>query len=594
MSSNFIECPNCKNLVNSSSKFCSHCGTKLSFEQPTMNPSPQNLGTGINNTQQQGMRINNTQQTFTPGIKTVTPSMENEFDIIETYNYNILNNGIEANNAYFSLKNNQFEDALRYIDKAIEINSNDPYIWSLKSLILFKLNYVEDAISSVDIALNLDDMCEMAWACKTTILENINDMAALYCCNEFLLINPNNPNMISKKTSLSNKISFSNPQPQAINPTQGINTPQQPQGQNPGPNIGISTPQQQTINPTQPGIGISTPQQPGTNIDPWGSGSPTSGGQINIWDLKVDVNDQFNFEGEHTYKYTSFNEIFSPENRDKLKNNIMTQGQYNNILFRIKETSYNNFNQIVQNLNIDLNTLSPLEKVLLFTKSFVEVDTKASGADLGNYACNKINLDDRLYTANQITTLIHELSHHLLAEIFEQSLMIIWDTDKTDEIESFVWYSLMFNNANILFNEYCAHTVQGRFTPHGYQDYGSFENILKRFEGMDSESYVQLMAVSAWVGNSFSQDILTIIESFIDYNLREEIKNQFKTDYPFPPNYAGISLEITQNFDKEFFLKQINEFLIQGFDSVISDRDAFFDIKRRFELNRLNNQVGGI
>ena len=97
-----------------------------------------------------------------------------------------------------------------------------------------------------------------------------------------------------------------------------------------------------------------------------------------------------------------------------------------------------------------MNSLTPLEKVLLFTKSFVEVDTKASGADLGNYACNKINLDDRLYTANQITTLIHELSHHLLAEIFEQSLMIIWDTDKTDEIESFVWYSLMFNDANIL------------------------------------------------------------------------------------------------------------------------------------------------
>ena len=388
-------------------------------------------------------------------------------------------------------------------------------------------------------------------------------------------------------------MSFSSPQPQAINPAQGINTPQQ-QGQNPGINIGINTPQQpQGINHTQPGIGISTTQQQaGTNIDPWGSGTPNSVEQTNIWDLKVDVNDQFNFEGEHTHKYTSFNEIFSPENRDKLKNNIITQDQYNNILFRIKETSYNNFNQIVQNLNIDLNSLTPLEKVLLFTKSFVEVDTKASGADLGNYACNKINLDDRLYTANQITTLIHELSHHLLAEIFEQSLMIIWDTDKTDEIESFVWYSLMFNDANILFNEYCAHTVQGRFTPHGYQNYGSFENILKRFDGMDSENYVRLMAVSAWIGNSFSQDILTIIESFIDYNLREEIKNQFKTDYPFPPNYAGISLEITQNFDKEFFLKQINQFLIDGFDSVIRDRDAFFDIKRRFELNRLNNQVG--
>ena len=133
MNSNLIECPNCKNLVNSSFKFCSHCGTKLSFNQATVNPSPQNFGTGINNSQ----------QGFTQGFNTASQSIVNEFDIIETYNYNILNNGIEVNNAYFAFKNNQFEDALRYIDQAIEINPNNPYFWSFKSIILHRLNYID-------------------------------------------------------------------------------------------------------------------------------------------------------------------------------------------------------------------------------------------------------------------------------------------------------------------------------------------------------------------------------------------------------------------------------------------------------------------
>ena len=225
---------------------------------------------------------------------------------------------------------------------------------------------------------------------------------------------------------------------------------------------------------------------------------------------------------------------------------------------------------------------------MLFTKSFVEVDYKAGGADLGNYAFNRINLDDRLDTSNQITTLIHELSHHLLAEIFEQSTMIILNTDKTIAIEAFVAFSLMCADPSILLNEYCAHTVEGRFTPHGYQNYGSFENILQRFD-IRRDRDVIFMCMT--VGNTFCKDILTIMEAFIDYNLREEIKQQFKKDYNFPPNYQGISLEIRDTMPITQLIDFINFILLMGFDTALRDPEGLLSFQRQFELH---NMKGGI
>lgn len=225
---------------------------------------------------------------------------------------------------------------------------------------------------------------------------------------------------------------------------------------------------------------------------------------------------------------------------------------------------------------------------MLFTKSFVDVDYKAGGADLGNYGFNKIHLDDRLDAANQITTLIHELSHHLLAEIFEQSAMIIFNTDKTNAIESYVGFSLMCADPSVLLNEYCAHTVEGRFTPHGYQNYGSFENILRRF---DLNRDINLVRMCMMVGNTFSRDILGLIEPFIDYKLREEIKLQFKKDFNYPPNYQGISLEIKDTLEINQLLDFINFILLTGFNAALKNPNQLFKYREQFELH---NNKGGI
>ncbi len=62
-------------------------------------------------------------------------------------------------------------------------------------------------------------------------------------------------------------------------------------------------------------------------------------------------------------------------------------------------------------------------------------------------------------------------------DIIESLLCDVFQVKQSSTLEGFVWYCL--SNDLALMNEYCAHTVEGRFIPHGYQNYASFENLLE-------------------------------------------------------------------------------------------------------------------
>ena len=564
MKSEVKYCSQCGAEVDISSKFCMHCG----FKFPT-----QDLEKNIN--QEFKNNVDNK-------IHQETNIVKDSIDISQ-YFY-LFENNEETNNIIDAIKQLDWDNALTSIDQLIEKDNSDSNLWALKSYVLFKLNYFKDSITSVNMSLNLDYFSQFAWACKALILDILNEnVAAISCCNEFLTLNPTNADIIQLKIKLNDKINN--------NLTNGIE--KEPETQDVSSNINDSS---YTTSPSVESNEIRSSSD-SNNVNPWSTNSeisqnnPWQNSDIeynNPWEIKINPNDNFNFTGDYKYHYTEFKQIFTPENRNKLQSNHLTPTQYKDIFTKIKSTSDNLLNKTIKENNIDFDSLSAFEKVLLFTKSFVEVDYKAGGADLGNYAFNRINLDDRLDTSNQITTLIHELSHHLLAEIFEQSTMIILNTDKTIAIEAFVAFSLMCANPSILLNEYCAHTVEGRFTPHGYQNYGSFENILQRFD-IRRDRDVIFMCMT--VGNTFCKDILTIMEAFIDYNLREEIKQQFKKDYNFPPNYQGISLEIRDTMPITQLIDFINFILLMGFDTALRDPEGLLSFQRQFELH---NMKGGI
>ncbi|WP_432645744.1 hypothetical protein [Methanobrevibacter sp.] len=287
---------------------------------------------------------------------------------------------------------------------------------------------------------------------------------------------------------------------------------------------------------------------------------------VNIKELKTNPNKYYGVSN-YSNNFEDIYELFTQTNIDKLNKFNLTQLQFENIISNIKKTYKSIINYLLGEYQIDLKTLTALDKILLFSKSFVKTDYKEGGGDLGHFKFNEIFIDDRATDALQITTLIHELSHFLMAEILEQIVSEILDTNKTGAVEAFVAYILSKNNLNYLVDEYCAHTVEGRFAVFGYQDYGSYEQCLLSFK---SEFGEELIDVANQIGNTFAFYIKDIMESFIDEKLRNDIKQEFSRINDIP-KYSQLQYETSMVFDWEAFYNVIKLMLTADLKVFVND-----------------------
>ena len=282
-------------------------------------------------------------------------------------------------------------------------------------------------------------------------------------------------------------------------------------------------------------------------------------------------------------QYENFEDIFNYKNSTALDD--LTLNGYNIILQNIAEMGHEHLKKYYET---NPRTNQPiLDKIKVLTQSYCEINYKSSGAELGSYSFNSINVDDRLDSAKQIATLIHELSHHLFSEIFEQILMYLWGCKKSDAIEALAWFTLIGNPIVKLANEYCAHTCEGRFIPHGYQNYGSFNNII--ITELDPEKDGDAIGLALIFGNTISRDIINILEEFIDYNLRDEIKTQFHNDFSYPPQYDQILLETRECMPEEAKIENIKFILKSGYEAAKDKnmQEILDDLKERFtETNK--------
>ena len=275
----------------------------------------------------------------------------------------------------------------------------------------------------------------------------------------------------------------------------------------------------------------------------------------------------------------SFNQIANDENLEILKNNPITDSEYNIILENIRQIGESNLEKH------DLNTLDIIDKIKIITSSYAKITYKSKGAEQGSYSYNQIRIDDRLADCDIIATLIHELAHHLISEIFEEMLMLVWEVKKTYALEAFVSFILGTNPIYVLINEYAAHTVEGRFIPHGYQKYASFNRILT--EEFDLEKDSEVIELALMLGNSLADDIIHILESFITEDLRHEIKVVYQLNYNNPPNYDEILLESDDIYETGEKLKHLHIILISGIIAARNEDsyELLKEIKRNFIKN---------
>ncbi len=272
--------------------------------------------------------------------------------------------------------------------------------------------------------------------------------------------------------------------------------------------------------------------------------------KIDVFDIKY--NPQFDFKGENTYD--AFDELFSGENILKIKEFDFDYESYLNVLHDINAQAFKNFDEIVKANEIDFDSLDILDKIILFTKSFVQVDYKSYGGELGYFEEGIIYVDDRQTDSLQITTLIHELSHFLIKEILIHILCRILDADNNEIIDKLVSFILSYSPFTQLIDEYSAHNVEGRFTMFGFQDYSSYIQIE---ESLDGEMSKEDIEVTKMIGNTFAVSIKEILESLIDKELREDIKEQFLKDVLDRPNYRALKMENCQLLNEDGVIKAI-------------------------------------
>ncbi len=296
---------------------------------------------------------------------------------------------------------------------------------------------------------------------------------------------------------------------------------------------------------------------------------------IDVCDIQT--HPKFKFEGSNDFQ--AFEDIFTPENIDLVVNTRLKVKDYDEIIKNIKKAAFIEFDRLVKSNELVLDYLDISDKVLLFSKSFVDVGYKSFGQELGTFTFDRIEIDDRQMPSLQITTLIHELSHFLLKEILSIVLCKILDCSKSPSIDAITTFILVYSPLNRLIDEYCAHSVEGRFTVYGYQDYSSFIDIQNSLEGeMDRDE----IEIAKSIGNTFSLSIKEILESYIDKDLRKEIKDLFLMETRESPNYRMLAMENCSKLKGRGFMQAIWLILSEGFETASLNIEKLEEYKKNF------------
>ena len=87
------------------------------------------------------------------------------------------------------------------------------------------------------------------------------------------------------------------------------------------------------------------------------------------------------------------------------------------------------------------------------------------------------------------------------------------------------------------------------------------DKIEKNLENRFGEVEIEIIKS---IGNNFSLSIKNILESFIDEDLREEIKDQFEKECRESPNYGMLQYENCQKLNEEGFIQAVWLMIYEG------------------------------
>lgn len=229
----------------------------------------------------------------------------------------------------------------------------------------------------------------------------------------------------------------------------------------------------------------------------------------------------------------SLYELITKENMQTLESANFNVKDYKEILDEITAES-------LENLEIDYDN-TPLENIKNITKQHVNIYYSEQEISSGYYIYNKIYLNNNQPESQQIVTLIHELTHHIYAEIFEKTLERLFDISNYHLIESFVMFMLNNSIENRIADEYLSYIVEGRFTPDKYHNYLPFIQLLIEY-GIDVDKNKHFFIFA----HEISHDIDDILRCVITDKLVKQIHDQFVED-----NIDEFNQKLTFDYPEE-------------------------------------------
>ena len=254
---------------------------------------------------------------------------------------------------------------------------------------------------------------------------------------------------------------------------------------------------------------------------------------------------------------TNMYQLITKENMKKLETVDFTPKDYNEIINEITRES-------LENLELDY-THTPLENIKRITKQHVNIYYSEQEISSGYYIYNKIYLNNKQPESQQIVTLIHELTHHIYAEIFEKVLSKIFTIKNYRIIESFVMFMLNNSIENRVADEYLSYIVEGRFTPDKYHNYLPFIQLLIEY-GIDVEHSKDFFIFA----HEISHDIDDILRQVITKKLEKQIHEQFKKDNIDEFNQKLTFDYTSERFDEEEKVEIIIEMIYFIFDYFVN------------------------
>lgn len=258
--------------------------------------------------------------------------------------------------------------------------------------------------------------------------------------------------------------------------------------------------------------------------------------------------------------------LTSGKNINLLSERMLTKTVYKFILDSIREDALKNVS-CVDDIFAKVKGLAQNYINLEFVPNSMHGSRRVAGA----YGFKRAVIDSNTSKTLQIASMIHELAHHLLFEIFKNAIMYVYQSKNTDTIEALGWYSLTNDVYWLLMNEYCAHAVECHYMK--LRNYESFNNILNGNDDLDLAKVQRAVEL----GNCLAGDIIYILDGFFTEEMVEEIRMQFLSD-------RVILLKKDCEFESEAKLEDEEKFSM--INSIL--RQNLIEIKINFSYGELN------